>query len=225
MRYNNGTFDLNSSSSNKVYMYVKTTISYEVDPTGVSSVTITPNTLDLYKGNTASLTAKVLPLTASDRTVSWSSANTSVATVDQTGHVTAVAAGTTTIRATANGDTSKFGECTVNVVSVNKQLYGIVWDDQGGVYFSNFNANSLPTWTKNHNTAKDLPLTSAFMQSTSTLYAATLDTSTAETELYTVNRTSYALTDYGTNYLYATDMAIGATTYAQYVGMVYTFGT
>ena len=223
LRYYNNTFSLNTAT-NSVYLYVKTTISYEVDPYSVSAVTVTPGTLDLYKGNTASLTAKVTPLTASDRTVTWSSTNTGVATVDQNGTVTALAAGTAVIRATSNADSTKYGECTVSVISVNKTLYGIVWDEEGGVYFSNFNANSLPAWNKNHSDAKTLPLTSAFMQSTSNLYAATLDTSAAETKLYTVNRTSYALTEYGTNFVFATDMAIAATTYAQYVGMVYTFG-
>ena len=227
LRYSGGSFSLNTSTSYKIYLYVKTVIRTEMDPEAASSVTVTPTSLDLYKGNTASLVAKVLPLTAVDRTVDWESSNTSVATVDSNGHVTAVAAGSATITAYAHSDHSVYGTCALTVTSVNKTLYGIVWDDQGGVYFSQFNANSLPSWTKNNNTDKQLPLTSAFMQSTSALYAATLDTSTATTELYTVNRTSYALTDYGENYLWATDMAIGASnsSYAAYVGMAYTFGT
>ena len=68
LRYYQGTFSLNTAT-NSVYMYVKTTISYEVDPYSVMSVTVSPATLELYKGDTASLTAKVAPLTATDLSV------------------------------------------------------------------------------------------------------------------------------------------------------------
>ena len=177
------------------------------DPYAVDSVTVTPASLDLYKGNTATLTAKVLPLTASDRTVTWSSANTSVATVDANGIVTAVGAGSTTIRAAANGNTGKYAQCTVNVTSVNKTLNGIIWDEEGGVYFSSFNASSLPAWNKLHNDAKGLELHSAFMANANTLYAGTLDMNAQSTVLYSVNRSTYALTEYGTNYVMAFDAA------------------
>ena len=56
-------FSLNAAT-NSVYLYVKTTISYEVDPYSVDGVTVTPATLSLYKGNEADLVAKVTPLTA-----------------------------------------------------------------------------------------------------------------------------------------------------------------
>ncbi|MBQ1508380.1 MAG: S8 family serine peptidase, partial [Erysipelotrichaceae bacterium] len=223
LRYYNNTFSLNTAS-NSVYMYRKTTISYEVDPYEVSSITMIPNSLNIYKGNEEDLSVKVSPMTAPDRSVAWSSSNTSVAAVDETGHVTGVGKGDAIITATSNSNPSVSAEAAVHVESVSKSLNGIVWDEEGGVYFSGFNANALPSWNKLHNDAKSLPLQSAFMQSSSTLYAATLDTSSAETVLYSVNRSSYALTEYGVNYLFATDMALAATTYAQYVGFAYTFG-
>ena len=172
------------------------------------------------------LTAKVTPLTATDRSVAWTSSNTGIATVDDVGVVTGVAAGTATIRATSKADSTKYGECTVTVVSVNKTLYGIIWDEKGDVYFSNFNVNDLPTWNKNHSTAVGLPMHAAFMQSSSTLYAASLDTGTLSSTLYTVNRSSYALTEVGENFVGMADAAIGLTDsrYAGYAGMVYCFG-
>ncbi|MBQ3376437.1 MAG: cell wall-binding repeat-containing protein [Erysipelotrichaceae bacterium] len=184
------------------------------DPYSVSSVTITPASLDLYKGNTADLTAKVLPLTATDRTVTWTSNKTSVATVDSSGHVTAVGTGTATITATSNADSTKSATCSVNVVSVNKALNAIIWDEEGKVYFSSFNANSLPTWSKLHNDDKGKELMNAFMQSRSALYAGTLDTSSISTTIYSVNRSSYALTEYGENYVGAFGMA--RTSYSAY---------
>ena len=188
-----------------VYLYVKTEINYDIDPYAVESVTVTPNTLDLYKGNTAQLIAKVLPLTVPDRSVTWSSTNNSVATVDQNGKVTAVSAGTATIRATANADGSKYGECVVNVTSINKELSAAIWDAEGDVYFSYFNANNLPNWTKRHNTPTTEYITSALMADTSSLYACTNDLSVSN--IYTVNRTSYALTKEGENYVAAFGMA------------------
>ena len=209
LRYNNNTFSL-STATNSVYLFVKTIISTEVDPYTVSGVTVTPSSLDLYKGNTADLVAKVTPITAEDRTVTWSSSNNSIATVDATGHVTAVAAGTATITATANGNTAVKAACTVTVTAVNKQLNAIVWDEEGSVFFSAFNANNLPTWTKNSGavTLNDEPLYlhNAFMADTSTLYASTLDLSDTSI-IYSVNRSTYAVTEYGTNYVPAFGMA------------------
>ena len=198
-----------------VYLYVKTEINYDIDPYAVESVTVTPNTLDLYKGNTAQLIAKVLPLTVSDRSVTWSSTNNSVATVDQNGKVTAVASGTATIRATSNADSTKYGECVVNVVSISKALNAIVWDPDANIYFSSFNANSLLTWTKLHNNAQAQPLINAFMQSTSALYASTCDVS-GDSVIYSVNRNSYALTQYGVNYLAPFGMARASSSYTGY---------
>ena len=141
MRYYNNTFSL-STSNNKIYLYVKTTISYDVDPYSVSGVTVTPTSLDLYKGSSADLVAKVTPLTATDRTVTWSSSNNAVATVDQNGHVTAVAAGTATITAASNGDNTKKATCAVTVTAIDKELSAIIWDEEGGVFFSYFNSNN-----------------------------------------------------------------------------------
>ena len=63
---------------------------------------------------TLSVTA-VTPDEATDKTYTWSSDNTDVATVDAEGKVTAVAEGTAHIRATANDGSGVYGECTVTV--------------------------------------------------------------------------------------------------------------
>ena len=213
LRYYNNTFSLNAET-NSVYLFQKVEQVFDIDPDAITEVTITPETLDLYKGNTADLTAKVLPLTASDRTVTWTSSNTGVATVDAYGKVTAVAAGTATITATANGDSTKSATCSVTVTAVDKTLNAIVWDADGKVYFSSFNANNLPTWKKLSGEVKvgdnPLYLHNAYMYNNSTLYASTCDISDTSV-LYTVNRSTYALTEFGTNYLPAFGMARGMT--------------
>ena len=78
----------------------------------VTSVTLNKSTLSLTKGSNETLTATVLPQNATEKTVVWSSSETSVATVDATGKVTAVGAGSATITATAGTITAT---CTVNV--------------------------------------------------------------------------------------------------------------
>ena len=80
----------------------------------VVTVSLSSTSLKLYDGDTYQLTATVKPKDATDKTVVWSSDMSSVATVDQTGLVTGVSAGTATISASAGG---KVAKCTVTVSS------------------------------------------------------------------------------------------------------------
>ena len=79
------------------------------------SITLNKTTATLTsKGATTTLTATVSPSTAVDKSVTWKSSNTSVATVSSSGVVTAVANGTATITATTNTG-AKTASCTVTV--------------------------------------------------------------------------------------------------------------
>ncbi|MBR4167656.1 MAG: Ig domain-containing protein [Bacteroidales bacterium] len=78
----------------------------------VESVTISKNTAELTIGETLQLSASVSPSSATNKEISWSSSNQSVASVNASGLVTAVGEGTTIISASADG---KKGECTVSV--------------------------------------------------------------------------------------------------------------
>lgn len=61
-----------------------------------------PETLDVEVGKTATLTASWLPVDATDTAISWSSSDTSIATVSADGKVTGVAVGNCTITARMN---------------------------------------------------------------------------------------------------------------------------
>ena len=85
----------------------------ETGSTEASSVTLSKTALTLEAGKTVRLSATVLPATATDKSVTWSSNNEVVATVITNGTVTARKAGTAVITArTANG---KSASCTVTV--------------------------------------------------------------------------------------------------------------
>ena len=81
-------------------------------------------------GSTVQLTATVLPEGASNKSVTWRSNNTSVATVSETGLVTAVANGTATITATTADGTRLSASCTVTVdIASTSSIPGDVNED------------------------------------------------------------------------------------------------
>jgi len=96
-----------------------------VDESAVSKIVVTPSTISLKMGvtTTAQATANVYPAYCSDKSVTWTSADESIATVDANGVVTAVGKGTTTITATSNSTPTVSGSATVKVSgpSVNVQ--------------------------------------------------------------------------------------------------------
>ena len=101
----------------KSFTITLTTGSYtgESTPT-VNSVTVSPASATLDPNDTQQLTATVDATPASaDKTVTWTSSDPSVATVSESGLVTAVAQGTATITATSNLDNTKSGTCSVTV--------------------------------------------------------------------------------------------------------------
>jgi uncharacterized protein YjdB len=81
------------------------------------SVSVTPSPDSTYIGQTATLTAVAKDKngnTVPAQGVSWSSSNAGIATVSQSGVVTGVAAGSTTIVATVGGQS---GQATFNVIA------------------------------------------------------------------------------------------------------------
>lgn len=81
--------------------------------TEVTSVTLNRATLNLEVGKTGKLSATVLPASAADKSITWSSSKTDVASVSSNGTVTAKKAGTAVITATATN--GKSASCTVTV--------------------------------------------------------------------------------------------------------------
>ena len=105
-----GTATITAKSNNGKTASCSVTVN-PIQPTGIKA---TPETSTLYGLNgTVKLSANVMPSNATNKAVTWSSRNTSVATVSSDGTVKAVGYGTTVITATTvNGLTSN---CTINV--------------------------------------------------------------------------------------------------------------
>lgn len=73
----------------------------------VTGVTLDKNTNSIAVGESATAVANVTPANATDKTVSWSSSDSTIVTVDNNGKYTGVKAGTTDVIATAGGKTAK----------------------------------------------------------------------------------------------------------------------
>lgn len=88
--------------------------------TNVESVTLDKTEGVLTVGNTVTVTATVTPDTATNASVTWSSSDEVIATVDSEGKITAVAPGTATITATSdsNPDASAAYAVTVQAKKV-----------------------------------------------------------------------------------------------------------
>ncbi len=82
----------------------------------VTGVSLSPKTLSLNPGKGGTLTATITPGNATNQNVTWESSDTSVATVNENGKVTAVAEGTATITVTTE-DGNKTATCTVIVTN------------------------------------------------------------------------------------------------------------
>ena len=113
---NSGEMKFSYTQTSSKALYIKSIIvTYE---TAAATVPVTGVSLDktkltLTEGSSETLTATVLPNNATDKTITWSTSNSSVATVSD-GKVTAVAEGSAIITVTTN-DGKKTATCNVTV--------------------------------------------------------------------------------------------------------------
>lgn len=101
----------------------------------VTSVSVTPATATINEGSTVQLTANISPSNATNKNVTWSSNNTSVATVNSSGVVTGKTSGTAAITVKTN-DGNKTATCTITV----SELPTAKWNQSGThAYYINGN--------------------------------------------------------------------------------------
>ena len=104
--HNDGNCTISANAGNRTancYVNVKTEI---------TSIRLNANSVQLFKGEQFTLLARVEPEDASDKSVVWSSSDSTVASVDQNGQVTAIGGGTCRIYA-KSGACEAY--CTIDV--------------------------------------------------------------------------------------------------------------
>ena len=82
----------------------------------VSGISITPSSLNIMTGEGAQLNAVITPADADNQNVSWRSSNSAVVTVNSTGYVSAVGAGSATVIAMSE-DGGFFDACQITVTA------------------------------------------------------------------------------------------------------------
>ncbi len=133
----------------------KCDVTVEPRPIPVAGISLDKSGLELVEGEETSLIATIAPSDASNKTFTWSSSNTQIATVDDGGKVKAVAPGTATITATT-ADGGKTATCAVSVeakpIPVSKGAYKhviIIGVDGGGAFFKNTSTPRMDAIFKN----------------------------------------------------------------------------
>ena len=149
MGFTGANFIFTSSESiTPVYLYTPVTLEIELDPTNASSVTVAPEaaTLILDVIPTVELIATVEPIVLPDLSVTWTSSDPSVATVDENGLVTAVAPGMAIITAASNQTPNVTGSATIYVTSgepMDAVVYGQVAFGDKDIEYAEIDLSSM----------------------------------------------------------------------------------
>ena len=125
-----------TSKSIRFYGYAGTAAKYFAQEKGYSFTELTPvssinisGTKSVLKGKTSTLKASVSPSGAYNKTVKWSSSNSSIATISSSGVVTGKAGGTATITAMATDGTGVKGIYTITVKMTELPFRDVDVDD------------------------------------------------------------------------------------------------
>ncbi|MCR4903357.1 MAG: Ig-like domain-containing protein, partial [Butyrivibrio sp.] len=140
--------DLKNISNNKVYNLIVTSkdgystnttgyfVPYNTETIAVSGVSLSNKKASVAVSGTLKLTATVSPSNASDQSLTWTSSDESVATVDASGIVTGVSKGTATITVTTSNN--KKATCTITVtdgtatnLKLNKTSLSLAYGGEG----------------------------------------------------------------------------------------------
>lgn len=108
-----------SKVNTSIYADKLVTVTYKAATVAVTGVTINKAVLSLSIGDSETLVAMVVPERATDKSVVWSSSAPSIASVDQSGKVTAKSAGSAVITVKTN-DGSFTASCNLSVAAVLK---------------------------------------------------------------------------------------------------------
>ncbi len=190
------TITATAEAANSTTVQATTTIT--VTPIAVTSVSLSSNSETIKVGKTVTLVPTVNPSNATNKNVTWTSSNTSIATVSG-GTVTGVAAGTATITV-KTVDGSKTATCTVVVQEASaggEETFTITYTDLPTSYQTGSTVYTADSGIKfqayncaNYSSKMQFKASSGYLQTTEEL----------ELQSVTINdRESNTLTVYGSN--------------------------
>ena len=178
----------------QVYDYAMNCTTYEINTQigevvdTIDEITLSDSSLVMQKGSVESLIATVLPVNASNRNVTWSSSDETIALVDENGNVLAVSEGYAYVTATSVADPTVSASCLVQVIDVSVNLRGFVWDENGSIWLGDFNTATLPDYNKLAGDYRQVDtIAAACTGPDGTIYASSLNTSTYTGSLYTID--------------------------------------
>ncbi|WP_081777171.1 Ig-like domain-containing protein [Ruminococcus sp. FC2018] len=160
-----GTFIVEAYGKNDMVQISSVTVCYEPKSDDVKGVLLNKTAETLGVGSQVKLKARVIQEVADHKDVVWLSDNTDVATVDQTGNVTAVAPGTATITATATNGTNsntaddKTATCTIMVLT---PIAYLDWDADNKAVVEKNGDNACKLYNVIQSTDGDLDLDSGW---------------------------------------------------------------
>ena len=190
----NATITATAEASNSTT--VSTTFAISVNPVSVTSVSLDTNSATVKISKTLTLVAIVSPANATNKNVTWTSSNTSVATVNNSGVVTGVSAGTSVITV-KTVDGNKTATCTVSVSASSEETFTISYTDLPTTYQTGSTVYTASSGIKfqayncaNYSKKVQFKASSGYLQNTESL----------ELQSITINdRESNTLTIYGSN--------------------------
>ena len=166
-------------------------ISVKIDQTAAEAQIVNNGTLQL--------TATVLPWGYASEELIWTSSDETVATVDENGLVTSVASedATVTITATSAQDETASDSIEVTITFLHQLLNGIVWDENGAVWMSEFDIGGLPNYTKLHDSMLRTRVASAAYDQNGVLYTYTYDSDDDVSTMYIANEEDWTFEEVG----------------------------
>lgn len=100
---------------------IRCVTNYETPPVPVQSVAVSPKSISIVRFKSAQLGVSVSPQGADDPSVTWSTSNADIASVDQNGFVTAKAVGEAVITVTSNANPKISDTCLVTVTEEQEE--------------------------------------------------------------------------------------------------------
>ncbi len=156
----------------------------------VTGITVSPSTLTLNKNETSTLTATITPQNATNKSVTWNSSNTSIATVSSSGLITAIEPGIVTITGTSSApDISDNCVLTVTDQTVENYTLTTLTIGTGSIELSPSGGSYAPgtsvTLTAVAGTGYQFSTWSGDATSTSTSVTITMDANKSVTATFT----------------------------------------